>query len=503
MEQPKSPVTISKALIYTLLGAIGFAVLLTVLAHYKVLALPDVATAVVRWIAIGVLCAWAWQKKSVTTWILVSMVIGAEFGHDFPGIAQHLNIVSKIFIRLIKTIIGPLLFGTLVVGIAGHSNLKQVGRMGWKALVYFEIVTTIALFIGLGAINLTKAGVGVKGEVRQPAVDIAMTDPALQLRIDENAKTYQIVRNNQGLNEAAPPVKQNWEEVVMHIFPENIAKSVYGGEVLQIVVFSILFAIGLALVTHEIQKRRMLNFAESLAEVMFKFTEVVMYSAPFAVGAAIAYTISDKGFGVLVNLAMLLGTLYGALIALILLVFVPVALIIKLPIRKFILAIAEPVTLAFATTSSESALPKAMKAMEEFGVPRKVVAFVMPTGYSFNLDGSTLYLSLATIFIAQACGVQLSFGNQLLIVFTLMLTSKGVAGVPRATLVILAATVTNYAHLGLKDWPIFVILGIDSLMDMARTATNVIGNCLATAVVARWEGEDHYNDPNYNPDLEV
>lgn len=502
MKQPNNPKSISKSLIYTMFGAITAAILVSVLDGYGLVTLPDVATAVVRWIAIGIICYWAWQRKSVTTWILVSMVIGAEFGYDFPGIAHHLNIVSKVFIRLIKTIIGPLLFGTLVVGIAGHSNLKQVGRMGWKALLYFEIVTTIALFIGLGAINLTRAGVGVRSEERTPALDISMTDPSLQLRVDETANTYQILRNEEGLNAATPPPKQNWEEVVLHIFPENIAKSVYGGEVLQIVVFSILFAIGLALVAKENMKRNMLDFAESLAEVMFKFTEIVMYSAPFAVGAAIAYTISDKGFGVLVNLAMLLGTLYGALIAFIILVLLPVALIIKLPIRKFINAIAEPVTLAFATTSSESALPKAMKAMEEFGVPRKIVAFVMPTGYSFNLDGSTLYLSLATIFIAQACGVELSFSNQLLIVFTLMLTSKGVAGVPRATLVILAATVTNYGYLGLKDWPIFVILGIDSLMDMARTATNVIGNCLATAVIARWEGEDHYNDPNYDPELE-
>jgi proton glutamate symport protein len=458
---------------------------------------------VLRWVAIGFLCVWAGRRNNLTTWILVSMVIGAEFGNDFPWIAEYLNIVSKIFIRLIKAIIGPLLFGTLVVGIAGHSNLKQVGRMGWKALLYFEIVTTIALFIGLGAINLTQAGAGIPRDERKPPVDVSFADSTLQLRLNESNGTYQIVRGDQALTQAPPVVRQNWEEIVLHIFPENIAKSVYNGDVLQIVVFSILFAIGLALVAHENQKRRMLNFAESLSEVMFKFTQVVMYFAPFAVGAAIAYTISEKGFGVLVNLAMLLGTLYGALIVFILLVFVPVALMIKLPIRRFVKAIAEPVTLAFATTSSESALPKAMKAMEDLGVPRKIVAFVMPTGYSFNLDGTTLYLSLATIFVAQACGVQLSFANQLLIVFTLMLTSKGVAGVPRASLVILSATVTNFSYLGLEDWPIFVIIGIDELMDMARTAVNVIGNCLATAVVARWEGEDRYNDPNYNAEVEA
>lgn len=500
MEQANNPKITSKALLYTLFGAITAAIMVSLIDGYGWIDLPDVATAVVRWAAILVLCYWAWRRRSLTTWILISMVVGAEIGHDFPSIAHHLNIVSKIFIRLIKTIIGPLLFGTLVVGIAGHSNLKQVGRMGWKALLYFEIVTTIALFIGLGAINLTQAGKGIPRTERKPPVDLAMSDPILQMRVNESNNTYQLLHDGDVMNPATPPVKQEWEEIVMHIFPENIAKSIYNGDVLQIVVFSILFAIGLALVTKENMKRHMLDFAESLSEVMFKFTQVVMYCAPFAVGAAIAYTISEKGFSVLVNLAMLLGTLYGALIAFILLVFLPVALIIKLPIKRFIQAIAEPVTLAFATTSSESALPKAMKAMEELGVPRKIVAFVMPTGYSFNLDGTTLYLSLATIFVAQACGVHLSFGTQLLIVFTLMLTSKGVAGVPRASLVILSATVTNFSHLGLEDWPIFVIIGIDELMDMARTATNVIGNCLATAVVAKWEGEDHYNDPVPNPE---
>ncbi len=503
LDETPTPASKTGRIILPLLAVTGIAAILTILDANNWVAMPDELTATVRWIAIGFLCYYGWLKNSLTTWILISMVIGTEFGYDFPWIAEHLNIVSRIFIRLIKTIIGPLLFGTLVVGIAGHSNLKQVGRMGWKALLYFEIVTTIALFIGLGAINLTQAGWGIPRDERKPPVDVALSDSTLQLRLDESRGTYELTRGGESLTQTPPPVRQNWEEIVMHIFPENIAKSVYNGDVLQIVVFSILFAIGLALVTRENQKRRMLNFAESLSEVMFKFTQVIMYFAPFAVGAAIAYTISEKGFGVLVNLAMLLGTLYGALIVFILLVFVPIALFIRLPIRRFIKAIAEPVTLAFATTSSESALPKAMKAMEELGVPRKIVAFVMPTGYSFNLDGTTLYLSLATIFVAQACGVQLSFGNQLLIVFTLMLTSKGVAGVPRASLVILSATVTNYSYLGLEDWPIFVIIGIDELMDMARTAVNVIGNCLATAVVARWEGEDHYNDPNYIPETEL
>ncbi len=386
------------------------------------------------------------------------MVIGAEVGHDFPAVAQELKIVSKIFLKLIKTIIAPLIFGTLVVGIAGHADLKQVGRMGWKSIVYFEIATTIALFIGLFAINISKAGVGI---ILPPSTETETLD-------------------------VPPPM--GWQETILHIFPENIAKSIAEGQVLQIVVFSILFAIGLAMV-QEPHKRNMLGFCESLTEVMFKFTNVVMYFAPFAVGAAIAYTVGHMGFGILVNLFKLLATLYAALIAFVLLVFLPVALIIKLPIRKFINAVAEPATIAFATTSSEAALPKALENMEKFGVPRKIVAFVLPAGYSFNLDGSTLYLSLATIFVAQAAGIELSIGQQILILLTLMLTTKGIAGVPRASLVILMATATAF---GLPVEPIFIILGIDELMDMARTTVNLVGNCLASTVVARWEKEGDF-----------
>jgi proton glutamate symport protein len=408
-----------------------------------------------RWAAMVVLVWYAIRKKNLTSWILVSMVLGAEFGHDMPSIAIHLNLFSKIFLNMVKTIIAPLLFATLVVGIAGHSNLRQVGRMGWKSIVYFEIVSTIALFIGLLAINVSKAGVGV-------IIPAAI--------------------NQTGI----PTVKaQTWEEIILHIFPENIAKSIYEGQVLQIVVFSIIFGIAVAMLKDQ-HRNRMVHFAESLSETMFKFTNLVMYLAPVAVFAAIAYSVGHMGLSILGNLIQLLATLYIALIMLLVLVFLPVALIMKIPVRNFIRAVAEPATIAFATTSSESALPIAMEAMEKFGVPRKIVAFVIPTGYSFNLDGTTLYLSLATIFVAQVAGIDLSFDKQLLIVFTLMLTSKGVAGVPRASLVILLGTAASF---GLPTWPIFIILGIDELMDMARTAVNVIGNCLATAVVARWEGE--------------
>jgi proton glutamate symport protein len=409
---------------------------------------------VARWVAIAGFCLYATQRRSLTTWILVSMVIGAEIGHDFPEVGVSLRVLSQVFLRLIKTIIAPLLFATLVVGIAGHADLKAVGRMGVKALVYFEIVTTLALFIGLAAINLSQAGVGVKPPPELHPADVT-------------------------------GVKQTFGDAILHAFPENVAKAVAEGHVLQIVVFSVLFGIALALLP-EAKRRPVLDLAQGLSETMFKFTNLVMYFAPVGVGAAIAYTVGHMGLGILANLFKLLATLYVALGAFLLLVLLPIALLARVPLRRFISAIAEPVSIAFATTSSEAALPLAMERMEELGVPRSTVAFVMPTGYSFNLDGSTLYLALASIFVAQAADIHLTLGQQLLIVFTLMLTSKGVAGVPRATLVILLGTAASF---GLPEWPILAILGIDELMDMARTSVNVIGNCLATVVIARWEGQ--------------
>lgn len=446
-------------LLLAVLITIVLAALLTVLGTD----LPPAVPVAARWLALAAIAAAATPRRSLTLWIVVSMFVGIELGHDAPGIAMSLKVLSDAFLRLVKTIIAPLVFATLVVGIAGHADLKQVGRMGIKALVYFEVVTTFALFIGLGAINLTKAGVGISR--------VGVKEEAL----------------------AAAPT-QTAADIILHIFPENIAKSVAEGQVLQVVIFAILFAIGLAL-TPERPRRVMLELCESLSEVMFKFTNVVMYFAPLGVGGALAYTVGKMGFAPLLNALQLLLTLYGALIAFVLLVLLPVALLARLPLRRFIAAVAEPVSIAFATTSSEAALPRAMEAMEGIGVPRRIVAFVMPTGYSFNLDGTTLYLSLAAVFVAQAAGVPLSFGDQLLMVFTLMLTSKGVAGVPRASLVILLATVTSF-HL--PAWPVFIILGIDALMDMARTAVNVLGNCLASAVVARWEGEfvDGYVGPD-------
>jgi len=415
---------------------------------------PTIALAA-RWLALALFFAYGCVRRTLTTWIIIAMFIGAEIGHDFPALANNLRVLSLIFLALIKTIIAPLLFATLVSGIAGHADLKKVGRMGIKAILYFEIVTTFALFIGLAAINISKAGVGVP-------MPISPTE----------AQTL-------------PIQKQTASDIILHVFPENIAKSVAEGQILQVVIFSILFGIALAMVRED-KRRPMLAFTDSLAEVMFKFTNLVMLFAPFGVGAAIAYTVGHTGLGVLANLAKLLATLYVALIVFLVGVLLPIALLFRVPVRKFVRAVAEPASIAFGTASSEAALPRAMEAMESIGVPRKVVAFVMPTGYSFNLDGSSLYQSLGAIFVAQVAGIHLTFGQQLMIVITLMLTSKGTAGVSRASIVILMATIGSF---GLPIEPVFILLGIDQLMDMARTTVNVIGNCLATVVVAKWEGE--------------
>jgi proton glutamate symport protein len=420
-----------------------------------------------RWIMVLGSLAYALFKRSLTTSILVSMVVGIVIGLEFPAEAVKLQVLSKIFLKMIKTIIAPLLFATLVVGIAGHSDLKKVGRLGIKAIIYFEIVTTLALFVGLAAINFSKAGVGV-------------TPPPVMEESDIKGQS------------------QTLSEVILHIFPENVAKSVAEGQVLQIVVFSVLFGVALAMLPVK-QKKPLLKLCESLAEVMFKFTSIVMLYAPIGVGAAIAYTVGHMGIDILKNLLALLATLYVALAVFMLIVLLPAALIAGVPLRRFAAAIATPVSIAFATTSSEAALPRAMEAMEGMGCPREVVAFVMPTGYSFNLDGTTLYLSLASVFVAQAAQVPMTFGDQLFMVFTLMITSKGVAGVPRASLVILLGTAASF---GLPEWPIMAILGIDELMDMARTSVNVIGNCLATLVVGRWEGVyDPKAPPMIKPDI--
>lgn len=443
-----------RTVVVAALFAITLWALVAALSQWHVWAAPPALAFALRWLVVAVFVIWAAQRRSLTTWILVAMVAGGVFGHDFPAAARNVQVLSQIFLRLIKVIIAPLLFATLVGGIAGHSELRRVGRIALKAILYFEIVTTVALFIGLAAINISKAGVGVN------------VAPAAGAQV-------------------LPTQKQTASDTILHVFPENIAKSVAENQVLQVVVFSIMFGIALALVREE-KRRPMLNFCEGLAEVMFKFTNIVMLFAPVGVGAAIAFTVANTGLGVLLNLAKLLATFYVAVAIFALGVLLPVVLLFRLPLRRFLRAIAEPASIAFATTSSEAALPRAMEAMEAFGVPRTTVAFVIPTGYSFNMDGGTLYLSLASIFVAQVAGIHMTIGQQLMMMFTLMLTSKGIAGVSRGSFVVLLATIGQF---GLPVEGAFILLGVDQLMDMLRTTVNVVGNCLASAVVARWEGD--------------
>jgi proton glutamate symport protein len=410
-----------------------------------------------RCAAILLLAVFAFRRRSLTPWIFVAMVAGAELGFDAPALAIGLRVFSDIFLRLIKTIVAPLILATLVTGIAGHGDLKSVGRIGVKSLIYFEVVTTIALVIGLVAINLSHAGVGLS----IPSATAA----------------------SEGLT--APPPPTHWQDFLLHMFPENLAKSVAEGQILQVAVFAVIFGIALATISEE-KREPLLRLFDGLSEVMFKFTNVVMYFAPLGVGAAMAFTVGQMGLGVLVNLGKLLLTLYAALVAFGLLGLLPAALLFRVPLRRFLALVAEPATIAFATSTSEAALPRSMESMEALGVPRRIVAFVIPAGYSFNLAGSTVYLGVASIFVAQAAGIHLSLGQQLLMMVTLMLTSKGIAGVPRATLVVLLATAATF-HL--PPEPIFVILGIDTLADMARTTVNVVGNCLASVIIAKSEGE--------------
>jgi proton glutamate symport protein len=394
---------------------------------------------------------------------MIGLVVGGIIGWLRPDWGNAVYFLRDIFINLIKSIIAPLVFSTIVVGIAGAGALKKVGRMGVKALVYFEIVTTLALFIGLTVVNLTKPGVGVT--LAASNTDVIKT-----------------------IGQSHP---KTLVETVVHAFPSSIVEAMVRGDVLQIVAFSVLFAFAVSAIGEK--GKPIVRGMESLSQVMFKFTNYVMMFAPIGVGAAMAHTVGTQGLGVLVNLGKLILSLYLALIIFIVLVFGLVMLIARVPVRQFVRAVREPAALAFATTSSESALPKAMESMQRFGVPRHIVGFVMPTGYSFNLDGSTLYLAMASVFVAQAAettmGWHMGLGQQITMMLTLMLTSKGVAAVPRASLVILLATLNTFLPAGLGPIGVAVIFGVDELMDMGRTCVNLIGNCLATVVVARWEGE--------------
>ncbi|MBI5283261.1 MAG: cation:dicarboxylase symporter family transporter [Candidatus Solibacter usitatus] len=394
------------------------------------------------------------KKLSLTSWIFIAMAAGIAVGHFFPDVGKQLSPASNIFIRMIKSIIAPLLFATLVVGIAGSGSAKAMGRIGLKSIIYFEIVTTVALFLGLGAVNLVKPGAGL-------SLEQAVVDPSL------------------------PQTKTSLASVLEHTFPNSIIDAMAKGEVLQMVVFCFLFGTACTMIGAKAEP--VVKFLQSVADVMFEYTKYVMYLAPFGVGAAMAAVVGSKGITVLFGLGKLILTLYGALVVFVVGVLGLVMVIFKIPMRRFVHWVKEPYVLAFSTASSEAALPLALENMEKFGVPKHIVAFVLPTGYSFNLDGSTLYLSLASVFVAQAAGVDLTLSQQLLMMLTLMLTSKGVAAVPRASLIILAGTLSAFK---LPVEGIALLLGVDTLMDMARTSVNLLGNCLASAVIARWEGYD-------------
>jgi len=392
------------------------------------------------------------KKLSLTAWIFIGMAAGVALGIFAPDFAKQLGLMSTVFLRLIRSIIAPLLFGTLVAGIAGGGDIKHMGRIGAKAILYFEIVTTFALFLGLGVVNLVRPGDGVP--ISRTAADAA-----------------------------APATPTTLTAVVEHTFPASIIDAMGRNDVLQVVVFAFLF--GAACAAIGAKAAPVVTFCASLAEVMFRYTKYVMYLAPLGVGAALAVTVGSKGVAVLFGLGKLIVTLYATLALFVVVVLGAVILIARIPLAAFYRAVREPFLIAFSTASSEAALPLALENMEQFGVPKHIVGFVIPTGYSFNLDGTTLYLSMASMFVAQAAGVHMSLSQQLVMMLTLMLTSKGVAGVPRAALVILAGTLTAF-HLPVEGFAI--LLGVDAVLDMARTSVNVLGNCLASAVVARWEG---------------
>ena len=448
--KPARPLYSALAILAVLLFVVG--------AVAGVMHAPVPLGVALRCAAIALLLPVALRRRSLLDWTFLAMLAGAELGVDAPAVATQIHFLGDIFLRLIRMIVAPLIFGGIVTGIAGHNQLSGVGRVAVKALIFFEVVTTFGLILGAVAIDITQAGAGV-------------TLPAV---VQAAAPT------------AHPPTAQpeTWQQILLNIFPENIAKAVAENQILQVAVFSLLF--GTALATLPQPKRApLLSVLQSLTETMFRLTRIVMYMAPVAAGAALAYTVGSMGLQTLLPLAKLLVTCYATL-AVFTAVLAVILIIARVPIGKFAAAVAEPAALGFATTSSEAALPLAMERMEEFGVPRWIVSFVIPTGYSFNMTGSSIYLSMAALFAAQAAGLHLSVAQQIVMLATLVLTSKGIAGVPRATLVILMAVASDFQ---IPPAAVLMLLGIDTLMDMGRTAMNVIGNCLAAAVVARWEGE--------------
>ncbi len=407
-----------------------------------------------RLLGLAILAVVAINRPSITKWTFFAIVAGAELGADTPHIAVHLHVLAEIFLRLVRMIVAPLIFGSLVTGIAGHASMRSLGRIAWRTFLYFEVVTTFALLLGAIAINISRAGESV---------------------------TLAAVPSSTAQGPASQP---GFDSFLLNIFPENIAQAVAQNQILQVAVFAILFGVALSMLPAE-SKQPMLTVLKSLTETIFRMTKIIMLFAPVAAGAAMAFTVGSTGLGTLLPLGKLLLTFYAAAIAFVLLVLLPIVLVMRIPLRRFLTAISEPAAIGFATTTSEAALPLAMERMEEFGVPRSIVAFVIPSGYSFNMDGSSLYLSVAALFAAQVSGVHLSIGGQAAMLGTLMVTSKGIAGVPRAVLAILLGTAAAF-HLSTAA--IMMVLGVDALVDMGRTSLNVVGNCLASAVVSRWEG---------------
>jgi proton glutamate symport protein len=407
-----------------------------------------------RWAGFALFLPFAVRRRSLLLWTFFAMAAGAALGVDAPQWAANTRFLGDLFLRLVRMIVAPLIFGGIVTGVAGHGELRGVGRVGLKALFFFELVTTLGLILGAIAINLSHAGVGV-------------------------------VLPAQAAGPAQAAHAEGWQQIVLNVFPENIAQAVAQNQVLQVAVFALLF--GIALATLPAARRApLVGVLQSLTETMFRLTRIVMYLAPLAAGGALAYTVGSMGLATLLPLMKLVITYYAALAAFVLLVLAPILFLARIPLRRFIAAIAEPAAIGFATTTSEAALPLAMERMEEFGVPRWIVSFVIPTGYSFNMTGSSLYLSMAAIFAAQAAGMHLTAGAQLVMLATLLLTSKGVAGVPRAVLVILMGTASSF-HIPVAA--VLMLLGVDTLIDMGRASMNVVGNCMASAVVAQWEGE--------------
>lgn len=399
------------------------------------------------------------RRLSLTHWIFASMVLGILWGNYFPESAQELKVVTQIFLNLIKSILVPLIFSTLVVGVAGHrGDLKSVGRLGLKSIIYFELVTTLALVVGLMAVNFVRPGGGVR--LSEPNHVTASTPDKI-------------------------PEKVTLTSIAGHLAPQSFFEAAAKNDILQVVVFSLLFGAALSQVKGQPQET-MIHFCEALAEVMFRFTRMVMYCAPIGIGAAMATTVGKSGLNTLSHLALLILTLYIALAAFCGLVLLPLAYWAGVPIGRFVALLREPIVIAFTTASSDAAMPLAMQRLLELGVPKRIVSFVMPLGYSFNLDGSTLYLAVASIFVAQAARVELSISQQVAIMLSLMLTSKGMAGIPRASYVVLTGTLVTF---GLPLEGAVLIVGVDTIMDMGRSAVNLVGNCLASVVMARWEGE--------------